>query len=128
MLIFRRFVFLVLVGLSLFGQAPPLLDEWVARVQQQFEVPGVAIGIVIDGQLVVAKGFGVRKLGQGRLEHFQQNTFIVRWNDNTIPCAYCNFQLGVDGKVESLKMETIHGLADFSFDFQDLDFKPVPRK
>ncbi len=65
---------------------------------------------------------------QGRLEHFQHNTFIARWDDNTIPDSYCNFQLGVDGKVESLKMEAINGLADFSFDFQDLDFKPVPRK
>lgn len=65
---------------------------------------------------------------QGKLEHFQHNTFVVRWDDNTIPDAYCNFQLGVDGKVESLRMEAISSLADFSFDFQDLDFKPVPRK
>src|SRR5690606_17762613 len=42
---------------------PPGLDAYVARVIEAFEVPGVGVGIVKDGQVVLAKGYGVRRLG-----------------------------------------------------------------
>ena len=64
----------------------------------------------------------------GTIEHFQHNTFIVRWDDNTIPDAYLNFQLDNQGRIETLKMEAVSDLADFSFDYHHLEFKPVPRK
>lgn len=40
------------------------LDGFVARVMRSFEVPGVGLAIVKDGAVVVAKGYGVRKLGE----------------------------------------------------------------
>ncbi len=40
------------------------IDRLAARAMQQFSVPGLSIGIVKDGQLVFAKGYGVRELGQ----------------------------------------------------------------
>ena len=43
---------------------PPDLDAYVDSVMRAFEVPGVAVAIVKDGQVVLAKGFGVRKLGE----------------------------------------------------------------
>jgi CubicO group peptidase (beta-lactamase class C family) len=44
--------------------APPRdLDRYVASVLRAFEVPGIALTIVKDGQVVLAKGYGVRKLG-----------------------------------------------------------------
>jgi CubicO group peptidase (beta-lactamase class C family) len=44
--------------------APPSdLDSYVERVMRTFEVPGAAVAIVKDGHVVVAKGYGVRKLG-----------------------------------------------------------------
>jgi CubicO group peptidase (beta-lactamase class C family) len=43
--------------------APPDIDQWVARAMQTFEVPGLALAIVKDDGVVVAKGYGVRKLG-----------------------------------------------------------------
>jgi CubicO group peptidase (beta-lactamase class C family) len=44
--------------------APPAdLDAYVARVMQAFEVPGVALTIVKGGQVLVARGYGVRELG-----------------------------------------------------------------
>lgn len=64
----------------------------------------------------------------GRLEHFHHNTFWVRWQDPTIPDAYLNFQLDNQGAIETLRLEAVSDLADFSFDFQDLTFRPVPRK
>ncbi|HKT61524.1 MAG TPA: serine hydrolase [Gemmatimonadales bacterium] len=42
---------------------PPGFDGYVAQVLKTFTVPGVAIAIVKDGKVVLAKGYGVRRLG-----------------------------------------------------------------
>jgi CubicO group peptidase (beta-lactamase class C family) len=52
-----------LLTASLAAQAPPDLDAYVARAMQTFEVPGLAVSVVKDGKVIVAKGYGVRKLG-----------------------------------------------------------------
>jgi len=43
---------------------PKGLDAYIAKVQKEFEVPGLALTIVKDGKVVLAKGYGVRKLGE----------------------------------------------------------------
>ena len=43
--------------------APADLDAYIARVLQTFQVPGVAVAIVKDGRVVLARGYGVKKLG-----------------------------------------------------------------
>ena len=43
---------------------PPKFDSYVAQVLQTFRVPGVAVAIVKDGKVVLARGYGVRKLGE----------------------------------------------------------------
>jgi CubicO group peptidase (beta-lactamase class C family) len=42
---------------------PPDIDAYVARVMKVFEVPGIALAVVKDGQVILARGFGVKKLG-----------------------------------------------------------------
>jgi len=42
---------------------PPNFDAYVAAVMTQFEVPGMGIAIVKDGQVVLAKGYGIKRLG-----------------------------------------------------------------
>lgn len=42
---------------------PADLDSYVAASMKTFDVPGIAVAIVKDGKVVVAKGYGVRKLG-----------------------------------------------------------------
>jgi CubicO group peptidase (beta-lactamase class C family) len=42
---------------------PPDFDAYVAKVLATFQVPGAAVAIVKDGQVVLAKGYGVKKLG-----------------------------------------------------------------
>ncbi len=42
---------------------PPKFDDYVAGVLRTFTVPGVAVAIVKDGKVVMAKGYGVRRLG-----------------------------------------------------------------
>jgi CubicO group peptidase (beta-lactamase class C family) len=60
-------VLLLTLGVSTHAQsrasAPADLDAYVERVMKAFEVPGVSLAIVKDGQVIVAKGYGVRKLG-----------------------------------------------------------------
>ena len=46
---------------------PRDFDAYVTRVMRQFEVPGIAIAVVQDGKVVLAKGYGVRKLGEPAL-------------------------------------------------------------
>jgi CubicO group peptidase (beta-lactamase class C family) len=40
------------------------LDTYVSRVMRSFEVPGISLAVVKDDQVVVAKGYGVRRLGE----------------------------------------------------------------
>lgn len=42
---------------------PPDLDAYVANTMKTFDVPGIAVAVVKDGKIVLAKGYGVRKLG-----------------------------------------------------------------
>ena len=43
---------------------PPGFDAYVAQVLKAFTVPGAAVAIVKDGKVVLAKGYGVRRLGE----------------------------------------------------------------
>lgn len=45
------------------AQQPADLDRYVAEVMTTFQVPGVGLAVVKDGKVVVAKGYGVRALG-----------------------------------------------------------------
>ena len=42
---------------------PADFDAYVARVMKTFQVPGMAVAIVKDGRVVLARGYGVKKLG-----------------------------------------------------------------
>jgi CubicO group peptidase (beta-lactamase class C family) len=42
---------------------PPGFDRYVRRVMQTFTVPGLSVAIVKDGKVVLAKGYGVRRMG-----------------------------------------------------------------
>jgi len=63
----------------------------------------------------------------GDLEHWQYDSFIARWRTAHIEDAYVTFALEPDGSIEQFKMEAVSPLADFSFDYQDLLFRPVTR-
>ncbi|MCW5572685.1 MAG: serine hydrolase [Steroidobacteraceae bacterium] len=61
----------------------------------------------------------------GRLEHWQYDTFVTRFDDPTIEPAYVTFTLDASGKIDRVKMKAVSPVADFSWDYHDLDFEPV---
>ncbi|WP_229490660.1 serine hydrolase [Pseudoduganella namucuonensis] len=64
----------------------------------------------------------------GDLEHFQHDSFIVRWRQRHLNAdAYVTFSLNPDGSIERVRMAPVSGETDFSFDFADLDLAPVKK-
>jgi len=56
-----RALCLLLLPMVVWGQAA--LDQVVERCRKEFQVPGIAVAVVKDGKVVVAKGYGLRKIG-----------------------------------------------------------------
>jgi CubicO group peptidase (beta-lactamase class C family) len=64
----------------------------------------------------------------GPLTHWQYDTFRVDWRDPLIEPAYVTFALRADGSIDRIGMRAVSPLADFSFDYQDLDFRPAAKE
>lgn len=60
----------------------------------------------------------------GKLEHWQYDTFVTRFDDRTLEPAYVTFNLNADGGVERVTMKAASPIADFSWDYHDLLFTP----
>ncbi len=89
-------------------------DAWYGDVHVEADKGGLRLRFDKTAQLV------------GRLEHWQHDTFIVRWDDRSLNAdAFVNFSLDPDGKVRDMRMQAVSSLTDFSFDFQDLVLVPV---
>lgn len=58
--------FLLFVAFVAIGLGQESTDALVEKARKTFDVPGIAVAVVKDGQVVFAKGFGVRKLGDSR--------------------------------------------------------------
>jgi Domain of unknown function (DUF3471) len=61
------------------------------------------------------------------MEHWQYDTFRVTWRDPSVEPAYATFTLGPNGEVKRISIRAVSPIADYSFDYQDLDFRPAPR-
>jgi CubicO group peptidase (beta-lactamase class C family) len=62
---------------------------------------------------------------KGRLSHWQYDSFVSAFDDKAIEPAYVTFALDADGKVTGVKLKAVSPIVDFSWDYQDLDLKPV---
>jgi CubicO group peptidase (beta-lactamase class C family) len=109
----RRLSFLAIAGCCLAGLSfsrpapaaaqepepgPPGLNAWVARALDTFEVPGVAVTIVKDGEVVLARGYGERTI-EGGLPVDGHTRFGIASNTK----AFTATALGLlveDGKLE----------------------------
>ncbi len=83
------------------------------------------VSLALEGEKLVMTFSKTAQL-VGDLDHWQHDTFIVKWRDRSLNAdAFVTFALTPDGAVESVKMEAVSPLTDFSFDFHDLKLKPV---
>lgn len=64
--------------------------------------------------------------GVADLEHWQYDIFKAHWRDRDIEDAFVTFALKPDGSIDHFTMVAVSPLADFSFDYQDLYFRPAP--
>jgi CubicO group peptidase (beta-lactamase class C family) len=58
---------LLIAGLQMaYGQDPlgPAFDDYVNKAIKDWQVPGVAIAVIKDDKIVLARGYGVRELGK----------------------------------------------------------------
>lgn len=62
---------------------------------------------------------------RGRLKHWQYDSFVTVFDDRALEPAYVTFQLDADGKVTGVTMKAVNPIVDFSWDYQDLELKPV---
>jgi hypothetical protein len=60
---------------------------------------------------------------EGALEHVADDTFRTRFTDRGIEDAYVKFEVR-NRRIEKVTMRAASPLADFSFDYHDLDFSP----
>lgn len=64
----------------------------------------------------------------GRLEPWQHDSFIVRWDQRWLNAdAFVDFDVDHDGRIREVRMEPVSPLTDFSFDFHDLRLVPVDK-
>jgi CubicO group peptidase (beta-lactamase class C family) len=58
-------VFICFFASFSFAQSLPSdIDAWADRTLKEFQVPGLAIAVVKNGKVVMAKGYGVREIGK----------------------------------------------------------------
>lgn len=89
-------------------------DPWYGKVKLRMD----------DGHLVMQ--FSHTKALLGDLEHWQHDSFIVRWRNRGLNAdAFVTFALDPDGNIRSIRMQPVSPRTDFSFDFQDLRLTPV---
>jgi CubicO group peptidase (beta-lactamase class C family) len=85
------------------------------------------------GDMTIAQGGGGLTIAfektpslKGTLEHWQHDTFVAKWTDRELRAdAFVTFALTPDGGIDSVRMRAVSPDTDFSFDFQDLLFRPA---
>ncbi len=101
-------------SLPLEQYAGTLRDPWYGDVTVAKEGAGLVLRFSRTPALV------------GDLEHWQHDTFVVRWRERWLNAdAFLTFALKPDGDIREARMEAISPLTDFSFDFHDLRLVPV---
>ena len=100
-------------SLPLSSYAGAYTDAWYGDIVIEQAGSGLAMRFTKTPSLV------------GDLEHWQYDTFIVRWRDRELRAdAYVTFALNPDGTIDQAKMRAVSPETDFSFDFQDLLLRP----
>lgn len=100
-------------SLPLAGYAGKYSDPWYGPI----EIREAAGALSID--FLQTPGMA------GPLEHWAHDTFVARWPNPLTEPAFVTFALDADGKPARITMKAVSPVADFSFDYHDLEFRPV---
>ncbi len=89
-------------------------DNWFGKVE-----------VFMKGDKLWFKSYRSPKLN-GQMFFYKANSFAIKWEYQDMNAdAFAIFCPDEEGKAQSIKMKGISPNIDFSFDFQDLDFKRV---
>ena len=77
------------------------IDKLVERSMKAFDVPGISIGVVKDGKVVIAKGYGVRSLNT--MQKMDENTLVGIASNSK---AFTSAALGMLVDEEKIKWDT----------------------
>ena len=89
-------------------------DNWFGKVE-----------VFMKGDKLWFKSYRSPKLN-GQMFYYKANSFAIKWEYQDMNAdAFAIFCRDEEGKAQSIKMKGISPNIDFSFDFQDLDFKRV---
>lgn len=89
-------------------------DPWFGEVE-----------VFMKGDQMHIKSYRSPKLN-GALAYYEDHTFAVKWEYQEMNAdAFVIFQMANDHLAEGIKMKGISPNIDFSFDFQDLNFKRI---
>ncbi len=100
-------------SLSLAQYAGTYRDPWYGDVQITERSSGLWINLTTNPGM------------EGKLTHFQYDTFKTQFTDPALENALVTFQLGPRGEIQAARMEAASPLADFSYDYRDLRLTPV---
>ena len=63
---------------------------------------------------------------RGEMRYYKGNTFVIKWINRSMNAdAFAVFDLDAEGKANGFHMKAISPLTDFSYDFQDLNFRRI---
>ena len=100
--------------LALASYAGTYNDPWYGDVKLQ----------LVDEELRI--DFTHTELLKGRLEHYNGDTFVVRWDEPLLEAdAFIDFDVSRDNAVQGARMEAVTDFTDFSFDFHNLRLERV---
>lgn len=98
---FRRLIFLgCFLPSFCFAQTglPKDFDQYVAHVLKTFEVPGVSIAVVQNGKVILAKGYGVKKMGSS--EAIDEHSLFAIASNTKLFTATALCMLAEEGKLK----------------------------
>ena len=98
-------------------QPPLVLEQYVGEYNDAWY--GDVLISSNNGELRI--DFTHTEMLKGRLEHYNGNTFIVRWDEPLLEAdAFIDFDVDRGNQVKTATMEAVADFTDFSFDFHNL--------
>ncbi|SNT04790.1 CubicO group peptidase, beta-lactamase class C family [Ekhidna lutea] len=73
------------------------IDKYIEQARKDWDVPGMSVGVVKDGKVVLSKGYGVKELGKS--DKVDDNTLFAIASNSKAFVASCIAKLVEEGKL-----------------------------